>query len=43
MMRRPRSPRDNAAALEESNEVPTLELAPDNHIAFGVNAMNLKN
>src|SRR6266567_5812237 len=29
--------------LEEGNDVTALQLAPDDHIAFGVNAMDLKN
>jgi hypothetical protein len=29
--------------LEESNDVSAIELAPDDHIAFSINAMNLKN
>jgi hypothetical protein len=29
--------------LEENNDVPTLEPAPDDHIAFGVNAVDLEN
>src|SRR6266496_814429 len=29
--------------LEEGNDVTSLQLAPDDHIAFGVNAMDLKN
>ena len=29
--------------LEESNDVPALQLAPDDHIAFAVDAMDLKN
>ena len=29
--------------LEENNDIPTLEPAPDDHFAFSINAMDLEN